>query len=164
MVDFGSARVGSPKFLSGLIKSKQVIGTPTYLAPELLQGKQGSAASDVYAVGICAHILLAGTPPFEGDKDERMKKARDGAVPSIAKRVVGLPYKLIATIDRCCFRDLDRRFHHAGELSQQLIAPAKVSTLPSCLVPCAGRIKYLTEATCATVGHKFYALWTELWH
>ncbi len=41
------------------------IGTPDYMAPELLWGKPGSAQSDVYAVGIVLYELLCGRTPFE---------------------------------------------------------------------------------------------------
>ena len=62
---------------------------------------------------------------FQGDKEERFKKARDCEVPSLAQRVVGLPERVTAALDRCCYRDLERRYHHAGELRQQLIAALK---------------------------------------
>ena len=62
LVDFGNARIGPPKKFAALLsRPKHVVGTPTYLAPEIVAGKAASFASDCYAIGICAHILLAGS-------------------------------------------------------------------------------------------------------
>jgi serine/threonine protein kinase len=43
-------------------------GTPTYIAPELLQGETFSAASDVFSLGVTMHELLAGERPHAGQR------------------------------------------------------------------------------------------------
>jgi len=47
-----------------------VLGTLHYLAPELLQGKAASEASDMYAVGVIAYELITGKHPFMQDGDD----------------------------------------------------------------------------------------------
>ena len=50
-----------------LTEPGQLLGTPQYLAPELLDGGgDASPASDVYALGCVAYECLAGRPPFTG--------------------------------------------------------------------------------------------------
>jgi serine/threonine-protein kinase len=44
-----------------------VAGTMTYVAPEVIVGREVSSATDVYALGVLAYILLLGQPPFAAD-------------------------------------------------------------------------------------------------
>jgi serine/threonine protein kinase len=41
------------------------LGTPVYMAPELLGGQPADARTDLYALGVLVYELLAGRPPFE---------------------------------------------------------------------------------------------------
>jgi serine/threonine protein kinase len=64
LTDFGIAKWT----LSGVQTATGVIlGTPAYLAPELVGGAEASPASDLYALGVLLHELLRGQPPFDGD-------------------------------------------------------------------------------------------------
>lgn len=59
--DFGLARaVDSTR----LTREGQLLGTPHYLAPELIEGVEATPASDVYALGCVLYECAAGTPPF----------------------------------------------------------------------------------------------------
>lgn len=63
LVDFGLAR----DLGAGLsTRPGEFIGTPAYMAPELLLGQPASAASDLYAVGVLLFEVLTGQLPFEG--------------------------------------------------------------------------------------------------
>lgn len=47
-------------------KQKQVLGSPLYMAPELVLGKEYGSEVDIWAIGIISHILLTGYPPLSG--------------------------------------------------------------------------------------------------
>ena len=48
-------------------KKNQVVGTPYYIAPELILEQEPSAQSDFWAVGICLYEFVYGVKPFEDD-------------------------------------------------------------------------------------------------
>jgi serine/threonine protein kinase len=63
LADFGLARTGES---TRLTEEGQVVGTPHYLAPEVIEGQDATRASDVYALGCVLHECLTGSPPFGG--------------------------------------------------------------------------------------------------
>lgn len=68
IIDFGFAR---KHFVAHMTST---VGTPYYIAPEVLQGKYDKAC-DLWSVGVIAFMLLSGTPPFDGDTDAEVLEA-----------------------------------------------------------------------------------------
>ena len=66
LIDFGLAR-----FAEDSSAAKNTGGTMAFNAPELLEGGQVTAESDMWAVGVPCFILLGGYPPFFSDPDRR---------------------------------------------------------------------------------------------
>jgi serine/threonine-protein kinase len=64
IIDFGLATTG---FGDGLTATGAILGTPHYMAPEQVRGKNIDARSDIYALGALAYHLVTGRPPFSGD-------------------------------------------------------------------------------------------------
>jgi eukaryotic-like serine/threonine-protein kinase len=63
LADFGLARGPDSTRLTA---EGQLLGTPHYLAPELIEGREAFRESDVYALGCVLYECLAGEPPFAG--------------------------------------------------------------------------------------------------
>jgi serine/threonine-protein kinase len=61
LTDFGLARAPDAQ----ASRSGVLMGSPVYMAPELLAGQPPDARSDLYALGVLTYELLAGRPPFE---------------------------------------------------------------------------------------------------
>jgi eukaryotic-like serine/threonine-protein kinase len=61
LTDFGLARAPDAQ----ASRSGVFMGSPLYMAPELLAGQPPDARSDLYALGVLTYELLAGHPPFE---------------------------------------------------------------------------------------------------
>ena len=66
LMDFGIAKIAGEQRLTQVNK---VVGTIEYMAPELIEGKDPSFASDIYAAGVTMYELLTGKLPFESTTD-----------------------------------------------------------------------------------------------
>ncbi|GAV09499.1 hypothetical protein RvY_19031-2 [Ramazzottius varieornatus] len=64
LIDFGLARKYSPK-----IPIQVMVGTPEFVAPEVINYDPITPASDMWSVGVICYILLSGLSPFMGDDD-----------------------------------------------------------------------------------------------
>jgi serine/threonine protein kinase len=54
--------------------SAHQMGTPVYLAPEVLLGRRYDVRSEIYSVGLVAYVLLTGRHPFAGDEDDMIRR------------------------------------------------------------------------------------------
>lgn len=103
VVDFGIAAAIDPTVtfdLSATVDfgSVEVLGTPTYLAPERKAGLPPAPASDLYALGVVLHMMFYGRTP-SGVSGE----------PFVAGPVPGLPGHVVDLLDRCLDTDPARR-------------------------------------------------------
>ncbi len=64
IIDFGLATTAVGE---GLTATGAILGTPHYMAPEQVRGKNVDARTDIYALGALAYHLVTGRPPFSGD-------------------------------------------------------------------------------------------------
>lgn len=64
LTDFGLALHSD----SSLTQEGQILGTPYYMAPELIDGKKGDALSDQYALGVLLYEMISRRRPYEGDE------------------------------------------------------------------------------------------------
>jgi serine/threonine protein kinase len=64
LTDFGIAKYVQQEGTTR--RSTMLVGTPQYIAPELIDGKEPTAATDLYALGIMLYELVCGVTPFAG--------------------------------------------------------------------------------------------------
>lgn len=64
LCDFGFARIIGEKSFR-----RSVVGTPAYLAPEVLRNKGYNRSLDMWSVGVIVYVSLSGTFPFNEDED-----------------------------------------------------------------------------------------------
>ena len=116
VMDFGLAkqRRAGPD-LAKLTATGIVLGTPEFMSPEQIRGKQLDGRSDVYATGILAFELFTGQLPFSGKSAQETMIARLRGSP---RRLRGireeLPGKLEAVIERCLAIDASRSVSDHG--------------------------------------------------
>ena len=107
-----------------------LVGTPAYLAPELIHGDPPSVQSDVYALGITAWAMLAGRLPFVGDDAAAVLLQQVQApVPSLASAAPGASPRLVAAIERCLAKDPTARHDTVEAFIATLERPGTVPAL-----------------------------------
>ncbi|MGI9302660.1 MAG: protein kinase domain-containing protein [Gammaproteobacteria bacterium] len=122
VVDFGVA-AATRQMDTRLTKTGLLIGTPTYMAPEQVLGREIDTRTDVYALGVIVYEMLTGEPPYSGGDSMAIMyqhvqgKAEPAKVknPKISSELSGVIQKMMAT-------DPDKRFQSMAELGQHLEA------------------------------------------
>ncbi|HTB77022.1 MAG TPA: serine/threonine-protein kinase [Polyangiaceae bacterium] len=96
-----------------------ILGSPRYMAPEQVQGKEIDARTDIYSLGGVLYAMLTGHPPFERRTDlaTMMAQVSDPPLPmaSVAPGIA-LPPGLEAVVMRCLAKSPDQRFASMEEL------------------------------------------------
>ncbi len=108
-----------------LTRTNALVGTPTYLAPECVQGQTASVRSDVYAMGVLLFHLLSGAPPFsQGDSGVigLLQKHVQEPPPPLRERVPEAPAALEEAVQRALHKDPGQRFADANELADAVEA------------------------------------------
>ncbi|MEM9186167.1 MAG: CHASE domain-containing protein [Planctomycetota bacterium] len=119
--DFGLAKqMGGD---SGLTRTGDVIGSPSYMAPEQLAGRHAELgpATDVYAIGAVLYELLTGDPPFQGATSVEtllQVRERDPKTPSSVRQRVPVDLETICL--KCLEKDARQRYASAGEVADEL--------------------------------------------
>ena len=97
LADFGVARITE----ASLTRTGMTLGTPAYMAPELLAGAPASAASDAYALGVMLFELLTSRRPHQADTLGDLLKAVAQAPPaSLAALRPDLPRPAVAAVEQ----------------------------------------------------------------
>jgi len=114
VMDFGIARA---RRFEGITATAAFLGTPDYVAPEMIEGHGTEPRSDLYGLGLILFELLTGRPAFSGDSAYAILKKHCTAeppAPSSLRR--GVPPPLDELVLRLLRKDPDERPASAEEL------------------------------------------------
>lgn len=118
IVDFGLVYDAD---LTAMTQSGQVVGTPAYLAPEILQGKNASLKSDIYQLGVILFECLTGELPFHAPTPALMMTCiLQGRAQSLKKLEPGLDDSFVIFINRMMASNINERYQSAEEALQDL--------------------------------------------
>lgn len=113
LTDFGIARLADAPSVT---RTSQVVGTPYYLAPEVISGAKATPAVDIYASGVMFYELITGHPPFRGADAMEVFRAHQTLQP---QRPGGVPDRIWAVALSALAKNPAER-PNATELSTRL--------------------------------------------
>jgi serine/threonine protein kinase/Tfp pilus assembly protein PilF len=124
IMDFGISRslAGGGTTVEGAI-----LGTPEYMSPEQVEGKEADQRSDIYALGIILFEMVTGRLPFEGETPFSIANKQKSEPPPDPRK---LNPQIPAELDRVILRSLekakDKRYQTTGELLADLAAVEEI--------------------------------------
>jgi serine/threonine-protein kinase len=119
VTDFGIARITD----SSKTKTGMVLGTPSYMSPEQLQGKKIDGRSDLFSLAVSLYQLACGELPFKGESmAQLMYKIANEDAPDILKYSSTLPPAFVAFLDKALAKEADQRYQTGEEFASELRA------------------------------------------
>lgn len=138
--DFGTSRYAEAATASA---TRKYSFTDQYGAPEQWRYEKSTIATDVYAVGVIAYELLAGTRPFVGPSSSDFREQHLFGDPP---KLPGVPPTIASLVDECLLKSPEARPRPANLL-------ARLSILDRTLAPSRGLAK-LQRANQAEVSRR----------
>ncbi len=122
LMDFGIARTGTGQ----LTTAHTVLGTPSYIAPEILEEAAYSSTGDVYSAGVVVYEMLAGINPFAGKTvASTLHNVLNRQPPHLIEQRPSLPSDLCHAVMACLARDPG---HRPRDVSRLLEVVRRVRT------------------------------------
>ena len=98
-----------------------IVGTPQYMAPEQLQGKDSDARSDVFAFGCVLYEMLTGQRAFEGKTPASIiAKILESEPPGLRALQPAIPQAVADVVETCLSKEPDARWQSAADVKRAL--------------------------------------------
>ena len=125
IMDFGISRMkesASEGWETGIGEEEGIIlGTPNYMSPEQIRGKELDQRSDLFSLAILTYEWLAGRKPFAGpDLKDLLKSILKGTPEPLAKLVGGADNDLDAIIYKALEKERENRYRTTEEFSEAI--------------------------------------------
>lgn len=132
VLDFGISKVsGGEGAQLSLTATQAMMGSPLYMSPEQMRSsKDVSAATDIWALGVILHELIAGDVPFTGASvTEVLVRVMQDAPPRLRSLRAEVPEGLEAVVLRCLAKAPAERYSSVAALAVALTPFASAYTL-----------------------------------
>ncbi|MGB3862710.1 MAG: serine/threonine-protein kinase, partial [Candidatus Aminicenantaceae bacterium] len=117
LVDFGVARME----MSTMTQSGTIVGTPSYMSPEQIQGIRVDSRADIFSLGVIIYEMLTGKRPFEGDHITTIVyKIMNEEPTNIREMKKDLPEGFEQVIKKALEKDSNKRYQSCKELAADL--------------------------------------------
>ena len=119
LTDFGIAK--AVRSGTAMTSTGQMIGTPQYMSPEQMEGKEVDGRADQYSLGMVAYHMLAGRQPFgQGSVAALLVKQLHEYPESLAAIRPEVPDEIVAAVERAIRKDPDERFETMDDFAEAL--------------------------------------------
>ena len=150
LADFGVARFTEPEGdQAEATRAGTIVGTPSYMSPEQIQGQPLDGRSDLFSAGILFYQLLTWKKPFEGSQFALQKKIIEDD-PVWPSAIMELPPELDRLVAKSLAKSPERRFQTARKFAEAIKrvaagkAPEEAGEAP---IPLSSTSKASTQAT-----------------
>jgi predicted Ser/Thr protein kinase len=117
ITDFGIARLSG----AGSTRTGIVLGTPSFMSPEQLEGRTVTGHSDLFSLGVSLFQLLTGQLPFTADSmTGLMQRIAEAPHPPLRAIRPDLPACVESIIDRALAKNPDARFDSGAQMAAAL--------------------------------------------
>jgi eukaryotic-like serine/threonine-protein kinase len=122
LLDFGIARANEDRTNGGMTRTGLLVGTPTYMAPERLEGSPFDGRSDIFSVGVVLYQLLTGRLPFDAEYPAILNQILQNDPPPLGQYLSDYPPQLEQLIERALAKKAADRYANAGDMATDLNA------------------------------------------
>jgi tRNA A-37 threonylcarbamoyl transferase component Bud32 len=159
LMDFGIAQIIDHQKLT---MTGQLLGSPAYMAPELISGKPIDARTDLFAVGIMLYQLATGSLPFSGrNPHEVLSRIADAEYPKACTICPLVDDELEAIIAKSLAREPDLRYQSAEDFARELERyldevgiPAQQEEVTAYFVDCDRYVDLLDKRVCTALMNR----------
>jgi Protein kinase domain len=129
LMDFGIARVLDPA--ERMTQTGALVGSPAYMAPEVIDGQAAGPEADVFALGTLFYWLCTGALPFAASNtSSTLKRILEGVYEDPRVRAPALSDELAGILARCLERKPEDRYPSAAELEATLSSALDAVGIP----------------------------------
>jgi eukaryotic-like serine/threonine-protein kinase len=165
LLDFGLAKLpvvlpgdlpgatSAPTQAGPLTRQGTILGTPQYMAPEQLEGKETDGRTDIFAFGTIVYEMVTGRKAFEGTSEASLIAAilkHDPPPITTMQRLA--PPLLDLVVRRCLAKDPDERWHSAHDVLLALRGIAEPASAAATAAVPLGRMPIGSRLTAGVAG------------
>ncbi|MEW6563212.1 MAG: serine/threonine-protein kinase [Pseudomonadota bacterium] len=165
ITDFGIARMASSAVRT---QTGMVLGSPKYMSPEQVVGKELDQRSDIFSLGAMLYEMLTGRSPFDGENVNSILYQVVNAMPTPPNIVnPDLPEMLSFIVAKALAKNVDERYQNAREFADDLricrkslspesagaaVKAASSAVLPGAIVSARRSSEADAESSAGTIG------------
>ncbi|NDJ52203.1 MAG: serine/threonine protein kinase [Chloroflexi bacterium] len=120
LADFGIVKLAEG---NSTLTGRGMVGTPAYMAPEMVNSGGVTPSLDIYALGVTLYQLLTGEEPFQADTPVGVMLAHASRpIPNVLERRPDLPPALQTVVNRAMAKEPADRYQSGGAMARELKA------------------------------------------
>ena len=121
LIDFGIAKIKEDTGFVTVYQKKTLAGTPSYMAPDMINGLSYDQQSEVYCLGCVLYESLTGQAPFQGDTAlEILAKHSNQTPATVTSLIPTINESLSAIVSKCLRKEKAERYKSMGHLKEEL--------------------------------------------